>query len=164
MARMQIKGVEEYALKLSRLGDNVQSIGGEAIYSAADIVANQIRSNLKGIKTVSEIENIQAYKSGKKSQLSGKQKQGLLDSLGITKLRNDEGFMNVKIGFDGYNAIKTKKYPKGQPNQLIARVTENGSSYMDKTPFIRPAVTKTRKPAQEAMQQVIDKRAAEIIG
>ena len=164
MARLQIKGIDEYALKLSRLGDNVKSVGGEAIYSAADLVADQIRANINGLRTVSEIENIIAYKSGKKSQLSAKQKQGLLDSLGITKLRNDEGFMNVKIGFDGYNSIKTKKYPKGQPNQLIARVTENGSSYMDKTPFIRPAVTKTRKPAQEAMQQVIDKRAAEIMG
>ena len=163
MARLQVKGIDEYALKLSRLGDNVKSVGGEAIYSAADLVADQIRANINGLRTVSEIENIRAYKSGQKSQLSKKQKEGLLDSLGITKLRDDNGYLNVKIGFDGYNSIKTKKYPKGQPNQLIARVTESGSIYMDKMPFVRPAVTKMRKPAQEAMQEVIDKRINEIM-
>lgn len=163
MARLQVKGIEEYALKLSRLGDNVKSVGGEAIYSAADLVADQIRANINGLRTVSEIENIRAYKSGQKSQLSKKQKEGLLEALGITKLRDDNGYLNVKIGFDGYNSIKTKKYPKGQPNQLIARVTESGSIYMDKMPFVRPAVTKMRKPAQEAMQEVIDKRINEIM-
>ena len=163
MAKMQIKGVDEYALKLSRLGENVREVGGEAIYSAADIVTNQIRENINNMHTVTDAENIKAYKSGEKSQLSKRQKQGLLDSLGISKLQEDNGYIDVKVGFDEYNSVKTKKYPKGQPNQLIARVVENGSPYMDKDPFIRPAVTRTKKQALKAMQDVIDKRTNEIM-
>ena len=35
-------------------------------------------------------------------------KQGLLDGLGITPMRNDDGVWNVKIGFDGYNDMPTQ--------------------------------------------------------
>lgn len=70
---------------------------------------------------------------------------------------------NVKLGFDGYNEVKTRKYPKGQPNQLIARVTESGSPYMDKTPFMRMAVNATRKPALAEMQKVIDEESKKIM-
>ena len=164
MARIQIKGIDEYALKLSKLGNESRSVAGEAIYGAADIVSNQIRGNIGSLSTVTEVENIQAYRKKTKAGLSRRQKQGLLDSLGISKMKDDDGYLNVKIGFDEYNSIRTKKYPKGQPNQLIARVVENGSQYMDKEPFIRPALNRTRKAAQQKMQDTIDKRTKEIMG
>ena len=69
----------------------------------------------------------------------------------------------MKVGFDGYNAVSTMKYPKGQPNQLIARVTENGSSFMDKQPFIRPAINATKDKALEEMQRVIDEEVKKIM-
>ena len=75
-------------------------------------------------------------------------------------MQNENGYINVKLGFDGYNSVKTKKYPKGQPNALIARVTESGSSYRTKTPFIRPAVRATKKAAEQAGQAKIDERIA----
>ena len=46
---------------------------------------------------------------------------------------------------------------------MIARVVESGSPYMDKMPFIRPALNKSRRPAMQAMQQVIDKKMEEIM-
>ena len=54
--------------------------------------------------------------------------------------------------------MQTKTYPKGQPNALIARVVESGSSYMDKTPFIRHAVSATQKEAIEKCKEEIDKK------
>lgn len=163
MARLQVKGTEEYALRLSKLGTNVKEVAGQAIYNATDIVASQIRANLQSLPTVTDAENIRAYKSGGKSGLTVRQKEGLLESLGVSKMQDDQGYLNVKVGFDGYNTVKTKKYPKGQPNQLIARVVENGSPYMDKMPFIRPALNKTRKAAIKAMEDTIDKKFKEII-
>ena len=82
---------------------------------------------------------------------------------GIAKFETDNGNVQTSVGFNGYNDIKTKKYPNGQPNQLIARVIESGSSYMDKTPFVRPAVNKVRKKAQEAMEEVIDEEFRQIM-
>lgn len=164
MARMAVRGTEEYALKLSRLGASTEAVAGKAIYAAADIVAGQIKRNLEGIPTVTEAENTKAYKTGGKSGLTKRQKQGLMESFGIAKMQNDNGVYNVKLGFDGYNLVKTRKYQKGQPNQLIARVTEGGSSYMDKQPFIRPAVNQTKKSAQAAMQAVIEEETSKLMG
>lgn len=163
MARMTIKGADEYALKLSKLGKSTETIAGKAIYSAADIVANRIKKNIQALSAVPDIENIKAYRSGEKSHLSYTQKKGLQESFGVAKMQQDNGFYNVKLGFDGYNEVKTRKYPKGQPNQLIARVTESGSPYMDKTPFMRMAVNATRKPALAEMQKVIDEESKKIM-
>ena len=164
MAKMTIKGVDEYALKLSRMGDSVDQIGGKAIYAAAGIVADAIKVNLYALPTVTDQDNIKAYKNKSKSGLTQRQKAGLLQSFGISPAANDDGWINVKLGFDGYNAVRTKKYKKGQPNQLIARVVESGSSYMDKTPFIRPAVNATRKVAQQKMNEIIEEEYKKLMG
>ena len=163
MARMSVRGTEEYALKLSKLGKNSEAVAGKAIYGAAGIVADAVKVNLKALPAVNDVENIKAYRAGRKSQLSIKQKEGLVQAFGITKISNDKGYYNVKLGFDGYNGIKTKKYPKGQPNQLIARVVESGSTYMDKTPFVRPALNASRAEALQKMQEVIDQEMNKIM-
>ena len=164
MARMTIKGTEEYALKLSKLGKAGREVAEKAIYGGAGMVADQIKSNLNAAPTVTEAENVKAYRTGGKSGISKRQKEGLIQSFGITKIQDDGGFYNVKLGFDGYNHVKTRKYPKGQPNQLIARVMESGSSYMDKIPFVRPAVRQKRRAAQEEMQKIIDEESKRIMG
>ena len=156
MAKMKMYGAEEYALKLSKLAANSKEVAEKAIQEAAGIVTDQVRANIQALPAVKEIENIKAYKEERKSHLSIRQKEGLLESLGITPVAMDNGFYNAKIGFDGYNSIRTKKYPKGQPNQLIARVVESGSTYMDKTPFMRKALTATRGKAMQRMQEIID--------
>lgn len=163
MARMSVRGTEEYALKLSKLGKNSEAVAGKAIYEAAGIVADAVKVNLKALPAVNDVENIKAYRAGRKSQLSIKQKEGLVQAFGITKISNDKGYYNVKLGFDGYNGIKTKKYPKGQPNQLIARVVESGSTYMDKTPFVRTALNASRAEALQKMQEVIDQEMNKIM-
>lgn len=162
MAKMTIKGLDEYALKISKFGDSSDEVAGKAIYESAGIVAEEIRANLETAFAVDDTYNLHAYKEGRPYRLSETQKKGLVEGFGITKMQNDNGFFNVKIGFDGYNDIKTKKYPNGQPNQLIARVVESGSTLMKKQPIIRPAVNATRKLAKLKMQEVIDKKIEEI--
>lgn len=164
MATIAIKGAEEYALKLSKLQSGTKKVADKAIYRAAGIVADQVKANIEAMPAVSDAENINAFKKKGKSKLTKRQKQGLIRSFGITGIEMDsKGYYNRKLGFDGYNDIVTRKYPKGQPNQLIARVVESGSSYMDKNPFIRPAVNATRAKAKEAMQQVIDDSMKEMM-
>lgn len=164
MAKMQIKGIEEYALKLSELGSDIDRVAGKSIYAAADLVANAIKEKINTLNAEHDKYNMVAYKRGEKNKLTIAQKKGLIESFGITRMDQDsKGIYNVKLGFDGYNDVRTKKYKKGQPNQLIARTLENGSSYMDAVPFVRPAVNTTRKAAREKMQQVIDEETRKIM-
>lgn len=157
MAKWMMHGLDDYVAYLQKLGKNTNEAVDEAVYEMAKVVADNIRENIQSLPTVSNRANIATYRKGY-SRLSDEEKQGLLDGFGISPMQNDNGYVHVKLGFDGYNDVKTKKYPKGQPNALIARVTESGSSYRQKTPFIRPAVEKSKNTALEAARVAIDKK------
>ena len=154
-------GLNSYIEYLQKINAVTDEAIGEAVYEMAKVVADKVRSSIQALPTVSNEANIATYKKGY-SRLSDKEKQGLLDGFGISPLQEDSGFVNVKLGFDGYNSVKTKKYPQGQPNALIARVTESGSSYREKTPFMRPAVNASKKPAEAAGRAKFDERIAAI--
>lgn len=155
------KGLDSYISYLQKIDAVTDEAIGEAVYEMAKVVADSVRSSIQALPTVSNEANIATYKKGY-SRLSDKEKQGLLDGFGISPLQEDSGFVNVKLGFDGYNSVKTKKYPQGQPNALIARVTESGSSYREKTPFMRPAVNASKKPAEAAGRAKFDEKIAAI--
>lgn len=155
MAKWTMHGVDDYVAYLQRVGKSTDGIIGEAVYAMAGVVADKIRDNLKSLGTVSNAANIATYRRGY-SRLSDVEKDGLLKGLGISPMQDESGYIHVKIGFDGYNDVKTKRYPKGQPNAMIARVTESGSSYRKKAPFIRPAIQASEKMAIEAAKKKID--------
>lgn len=156
MARFQFNGMKEYAEYLQRIGANTKEICGVGVYAMAEVVANKIRENLDALPTVDEAEALAAYREKRKTSLTSAQKKGLQEGLGVSPMENDNGYWNVKVGFDGYNKVKTRKYPNGQPNVMIARATESGSSVREKTPFVRTAVTAATKPAIQAGQAAID--------
>lgn len=155
------KGLDSYISYLKKIDAVTDEAIGEAVYEMAKVVADSVRSGIQALPTVSNQANIATYKKGY-SRLSDEEKQGLLDGFGVSPMQDDGGYINVKLGFDGYNSVKTKKYPQGQPNALIARVTESGSSYREKTPFIRPAVNASKKQAERAGQMKIDEKIAAI--
>lgn len=139
MARMTFKAGDDYALKLSKLATNSDEIAKKAIYAAAEIVADKIKSNLEGV-------------------LSEEATGELVDSFGIAKIDVDsDSNWNAKIGFDGYDNA-------GVPNQLKARVLESGSSRQRKRPFVKPAINSTKKAAQAAMAKVINEEIEKTMG
>lgn len=150
----------KYLIQLEQLGAKTEEVAGKALYAGANIVADEIRKNMNALKTQKGWPKQGEVFSG----IPEPQKQGLQDSFGISPMKKDDsGNYNVKLGFDGYNEIKTKMYPNGQPNQLVARSVEKGTSFMERQPFVEPAVKKVEKQAEVAMQKVIDEEAAKIM-
>lgn len=140
MAKMTIKGMEEYSLKLSKLGAASDVIAEKAITAGAGIVADKVRNNLHGV-------------------LSGKSTGDLERALGITPIgRDKEGNLNMKVGFHGYDR-------KGVSNKLKARVIASGSPFrgIKGRPFVRSAVNAARKPAQIEMGRIIDEETKKIM-
>jgi len=160
MAKIEHTGLDAYMKALGRLEQNAkEEICGRAIYQGADIVANSIREQLNAVKpdeTFGTSDN--PSKAPKTVQL-----QGLKKSLGISKMRNDSGYLNVKIGFGGYNSVKTKRWPKGQPNLMVARAMESGTSWMRKNPVVRNGTKKTKFYALEAMQDSVEQSIKKIM-
>lgn len=148
------KGLEEYLSKLGNLEFRSQEVIGRAIYKGADIVADSVKSS---------IDSIPEKKGRSKKGVTKDQRQGLKDGLGIATMRNDNGMFNVKVGFDGYNKHVTKTYPHGQPNVLIARALERGTSFSPKSPFVDKAVNKVKKKAEEIMRETLDEEIKKIM-
>lgn len=154
MATITFKRGDDYIMKISRLSTgSKEKICGPAIYAAADIVTDAIRRNLRG--------NLAdpSYLGQKNGILfkTTKESSGSLESaLGIASMKEDDGFLNVKIGFDGYDK-------NGVPNQMKARVMESGTSERKKAPFVRPAVKQTKEAAVQKMREIVDKNIEKIM-
>ena len=159
MAKFQFEGVDKLVAQYEKLEKDTDRIIGAAIYDGAAVVMKRVKEAVDGISTDNRFGTPENPTSGPSSI----QKEGLKHALGIAKMRNDNGFRNVKIGFDGYNRVKTKRWPQGQPNPLIARSVESGTSWMSKQPFMRKAEQEARKPCEEAMQKVVDKEIQKLM-
>lgn len=149
------KGLDEYLSKLENLEFAADDVAGEAIYHGAAIVADEVRRRIEALPTAGDQRRVNMG-------IKPSEKQGLLDGLGIAAMRTEGSYINVKIGMDGYNADKTKAYPNGKPNAMIARSIESGSQFMRKQPFIAPAVRATKSAAETEMQRVIDEKITKI--
>ena len=160
MAKITFPGLNDYELMISKLSKGVDDIAGKAIYAGAGIVADAIKENIKALPIVRGYGTTENPLPG---GVTAPQKAGLIDGMGISPMQNDAGYLNVKIGFDGYNATKTEEYPQGQPNQLVARGVESGTSWKRKKPFIRPATTKSRRRAETEMAHILDKEIKKIM-
>lgn len=142
MARLTIKGLTEYITALEKLqGDSVK-IAKRCLYEGAGVVADAMKSSIGSIP----VNNTEQDSSGvARSGITSVQKQGLADSLGISRMRYTGVSVNVKIGFDGRNA-------DGIPNASVARAAESGSSWQQPTHFVSNAINNSKSAAQAAME------------
>lgn len=130
MATIEFKGIDVYAKRLAELGQAAEGICKYAIYDAAGIVVEAIKQNTP-------------VDTG-----------DLKDSVGLTDMKNKDGFIYTQVAFAGYDR-------GGTANQLKARVLESGRSGQYKHPFIRPAVNRVKKQAESSIEFALDKKLYE---
>lgn len=152
MAKLKFQGLEEYEAQLLKLQTVSRTCVGKAIYEGAKVVADAVKENIESIPI--------DRRRVSKQMLTGiteTQKQGLRDGFGIARIQNENGYVHVKIGFDGYNGATSQKYPNGQPNSVIARSVNSGTSFRQRLPFVDNAVNATKAAAEQKMKDTFDK-------
>lgn len=159
MARITFGGLEEYILVLDKLGKETEKIAKHALYEGVKIVADEVKAGLESLPT----QDKRGARHEKLKGIKTDQKKGLIDGFGISTMRNDDGLINVRVGFEGFNSVKTKSYPNGQPNSMIARAVESGTSFMVKTPFLKNAFHRAKSPAEAKMKEVFENEIDEIM-
>ena len=160
MARITFPGLSEYELMISRLSKGADDIAGKAIYAGAKIVTDQIAQNIRALPVV---KGFGSESNPLPGGVTMDQKKGLLETLGIAPMQDDNGYYNVKAGFDGYIETTYDGDVYRQPAPLVARGTESGTYWKKKSPFVRPAINATRKPAEAKMAQVVDQEMQKIM-
>lgn len=163
MAKMTYKAGDEWALKLSQLGERAGAVAKKAIYPAAGLLADRIKANIQALPE----EGFRFLQDGEKFKgVPSTHVWSLLKGLGISSIKRDKD-MNwyARVGFSGYAspATKSKKYPKGLRVVMLAASIERGSSVRKAHPFVKPAVKTAEKEAISLMQQVIDEETEKIM-
>ncbi len=161
MAKFSIgPGIDKYISSLSALTAATPHIIGLAVFEGAKIVTDEVRKGIQGLPVVDT--NFRGKERPTMIRGVNKtQKEGLLEGLGIASMRNEGGYWNVKVGEDGYNNVATRG--RRQANAMIARSVESGTSFRQKTPFIAPAVNRTKAAAEKKMAEVVDKEIQTIV-
>jgi len=156
MAKFTFKGLEEYEKQLSTLQEfeTVRGICGATVYEGAKVMADAIKGSIEALPVVDH--RAHGTEKDKLDGITSAQKAGLIEGFGVSPMQYENGYYNVKLGFDGYNSVKTKKYPNGQPNSLIARSINSGTSFREKTQFIDKTVRRTKKATENAMKEAFE--------
>lgn len=167
MAEMKLgEEFKGYLNALSKLEEKEETVIKKAVYAGGGVMADAIKDALKTLP-IQEGENGLPEMGTSEHPLTGvsrKQKADLIDSMGMAPIQEfKKGYISTKIGWDGYGSVKTKKYPKGVPNQMLMRSVESGTSFRKKNPVIRKAVTKNKKATEEKMKDVVDNEIKKIM-
>lgn len=162
MATWKFKGLETYERKLSQLSSRktIAEMAGRVIHKGAGIVADAIREAITDLPVVDHRQH--GSESSKLRGVTSAQKKGLLDGFGITPMSEEDDTYNVKLGFDGYNSVKTAQNPDGQPNAMVARAVNSGTSIREKIPFVDQAAKKAKPIAEQAMGEEFDSILKEV--
>lgn len=160
MARFEFSGIDTYIKQLNKLQQSTKDgVVGKTVYAGAAVVADSVRRAIQALP----VGDGRAQGGGLVDTVTLPQKAGLLDGFGISRMKDDDGFVNVKLGFDGYNSTRTEKYPRGQPNALIARSVNSGTTFRKKTKFVDKAVNSARKAAEAAMDAACSREIEKIM-
>lgn len=157
MAKIDYKGIDDYAKALGKLWKESEEIITQAVYEGAGVVADEIKAGLKKLP----IDNRKGTSDDKLRGVTKKQKSDLIDAFGVAPIENDGDTINTRLGFDGYGSTPTNKYPRGVPNAMLMRSVESGNSFRKKTPVVRPAVNRARKMAEQKMAKTLEKEIKE---
>lgn len=151
------EGADELLRKMDKLPEKAAKIAAEALYEGAGVVADALSESVHSIAT----EEFKYAAGGRKRKPSPEEK-AILESAkhGIAKFRNDGTVIQTSIGYQ--NAGYAKLGSKTKPIPLIANAINHGTSFMQKQPFIRKALSQNQAKAIATIEAGIKKRENEL--
>ena len=176
---IQASGLDELQSRFTEIGSAALGVAAMGVYDGAGIMADEVGSGIRGISTAP----FKYAKAGEKRKPSPEEVAMLQTAAyGIAKFQKDGVSVNTRVGFQssGYAPVKWNhmsnksrtKYKlqngkvrqakstegKGgslKPIPVIANAINSGTSFMDKQPFFRKAVSKGSKKAQAAIESTV---------
>ena len=137
MAKATISMPEDFLLKVSQLEKQTDEILPRVLDVGGEIVLVQTKANLSSV-------------IGSGTKLPSRSTGELEGALGLSKaLQDRNGDWNVKVGF-------SESRKDGVSNAKLATIIEYGKHGQPAKPFMKPARTKSRKPAIEAMKAKLE--------
>ena len=137
MAKCDLKMPEDFLLKLSRLGSNMDSVAETVLEAGGEVVLEKVQGNLAAV-----IGSGTKYDSRATGELVG--------SLGLSPVKQDKsGNHDIKIGF-------SEPRSDGGSNAKIANILEYGKHGQNPKPFLKPAKIASRAECIQVMKDTLE--------
>ena len=154
---MSVNGIGELSGMLSKLGNAAQGVAAASLYEGAGVMADAVSQAVGGIAT----EPFRYAYEGNRRKPSPEEK-ALLSAAqkGVAKFKKTGTSVDTSVGLSnsGYGQLGSAT----KPIPLIANAINSGTSFMEKQPFFRKAVSKARGPATDKIVSGIEKRVEEL--
>ena len=133
MAKTEIKMPEDFLLKISRLGEQTDTIIPKVLEAGGNVVLDKVKGNLASVV-------------GSNTKTKSRSTGELERSIGLSPAQqNRDGNWDVKIGF-------SEPRSDGDSNAKIANILEYGKSGQPPKPFLKPARAQSRSACIETMK------------
>ena len=138
MSKAEVKMPDEFLARISRLGNQTDSIVEKVLQAGGEVALDEVRSNLSAVVGV-----------GNKSE---SRSTGELErSIGLSPVMIDKnGNHDIKVGF-------SEPRTDGSSNAKIANIIEYGTSTQQAKPFLKPAKSAVKKQCVDAMKSAFEK-------
>lgn len=155
--KFEVDGMDDFIQICVYTDKQLDRTIGRAVYPAAKYLANEVK------QAINELDTDDTHSKGMRLGPTTAQKVGLQKSFGIARLRRKHNGYNVKLGFDGYNDVRTGKWAdKGQPNAMIARTVNRGTSWMRSQPFMDRTVAREASTVIEILDKQFNEELAKL--
>ena len=155
--RIHVTGLDELMQSLDQLGEEAPKIASQALYEGAGVMADAVSRAVQGIAT----EPFHYAEGGKKRKPSPEEKALVMNARkGVAKFRKNGFSVQTSVGMQnaGYGTINGKTKPIPQ----IANAINSGTSFMQKQPFFRKAVSTATAAATSAIEEGMKSRIDKI--
>lgn len=143
MAKATFKMPEDFLMKISRLGEQTDTIIPKVLEAGAEVVEDKVRANLRGV-------------IGSGTKYESRSTGELLSALGTSPaLQDRNGDFDVKVGF-------SEPRSDGESNAKIATILEYGKSGQPAKPFLKPARSASKNACIEAMKAKLEQEVESI--
>lgn len=141
---LKADGLDALGQELANLGNKATEIASAALFDGAKVVADAMSAATKSIKTAP----FKYAKPGETRLPSPQEKSALDRKVGIASFQKTGDAVDTLIGLnlDGYAKVGGKV----RPVAVIARSINSGTSFMDKQPVYRQALSKAKAAAVKA--------------
>lgn len=156
---VKTEGMDEINAMLGKLEQGVNGIAAQAVYEGAGIIADELKSQAKGIRTAP----FKYATHGNRRLPSPEEKEAILSAGGIARFNNEGGAeIQTSVGYS--NAGYAEVAGRIKPIPLLVNAINSGTSFMRKQPFVRKANSSGGKKAVAAMKEKIEKSLEALAG
>lgn len=161
--KISTAGIEELNALFAKLGGEAQKVASKALYDGAGVVADAFTKATNSIATEPFHYLARPDITGTKRYASPEEKAALQGKSGIAVFRKDGDTTDTVVGISG-NAGYANIGGKQKPVLMIARSINSGTSFMQKQPVYRRAVSQSKTQAVGVIKATAEQLFDEIIG